>query len=173
VEEVKKKIEILLKGTKYENTKIIEVSGLTGKGIEDVRETLKERLTPPVRQWVGAFKMPIDHAFTIAGSGTVLTGTIHRGKVKVKDTIEIKPNDKSGQVRSLRSFGEEKEEAIAGERIGIGVKGIKPEDAHRGFIACTPGSIKPTKTLLAELSVDKFLKTLCNSESRVSALLVL
>ena len=89
--------------------------------------------------------MPIDHAFTIAGVGTVLTGTIHRGKVKVKDTVEIKPIDKKGQVRSLRSFGEDKEEAIAGERVGVAVKDLKPDDAHRGYVAVSPGSISSTR----------------------------
>jgi selenocysteine-specific elongation factor len=88
--------------------------------------------------------------------GTVLTGTVHRGKIKVKDIIEVKPIDKSGQVRSLRSFGETKEEAVAGERVGVAVKDIKPDDAHRGFMAVTPGSIKSTQRLTVELEVDKY-----------------
>ena len=100
--------------------------------------------------------MPIDHAFTIAGVGTVLTGTIHRGKVKVKDVVEIKPIDKKGQVRSLRSFGEDKEEAIAGERVGVAVKDLKPDDAHRGYVAVTPGSINYTRHVTAELEVDRY-----------------
>ena len=100
--------------------------------------------------------MPIDHAFTIAGVGTVLTGTIHRGKVKVKDTVEIKPIDKKGQVRSLRSFGEDKEEAIAGERVGVAVKDLKPDDAHRGYVAVSPGSISSTRHVITELEVDKY-----------------
>jgi selenocysteine-specific elongation factor len=100
--------------------------------------------------------MPIDHAFTIAGVGTVLTGTIHRGKVKVKDIIEIKPIDKKGQVRSLRSFGEDKEEAIAGDRVGVAVKDLKPDDAHRGYVAIAPGSISSTRNVTTELELDKY-----------------
>jgi selenocysteine-specific elongation factor len=100
--------------------------------------------------------MPIDHAFTIAGVGTVLTGTVHRGKVKVKDTIEIKPVDKHGQVRSLRSFGEDKEEVIAGDRVGVAVKDLKPSDAHRGYVAVSPGSISSTRHVTIELEVDKY-----------------
>ncbi|HTY76009.1 MAG TPA: selenocysteine-specific translation elongation factor [Candidatus Nanoarchaeia archaeon] len=156
IEEVKKKIVLLLKGTQYENAKIVEVSGLTGKGIDELKSTLHDSLSPPIRQWVGPFKMPIDHAFTIAGVGTVLTGTIHRGKVKVKDIIEIKPIEKKGQVRSLRSFGEDKEEAIAGDRVGVAVKDIKPDDAHRGYVAISPGSINSTRRLTAELQMEKF-----------------
>ncbi len=156
IEEVKKKVTLLLKGTPYEKAKIVEVSGLTGKGIDELKNALQDSLSPPIRQWTGPFKMPIDHAFTIAGVGTVLTGTIHRGKVKVKDTIEVKPVDKKGQVRSLRSFGEDKEEAIAGERVGVAVKDIKPDDAHRGYVAISPGSITSTRHVTAELEVDKY-----------------
>ncbi len=156
IEEVKKKVILLLKGTPYEKAKIVEVSGLTGGGIDELKNTLKDSLSPPIRQWNGPFKMPIDHAFTIAGVGTVLTGTIHRGKVKVKDIVEIKPIDKKGQVRSLRSFGEDKEEAIAGERVGVAVKDLKPDDAHRGYVAVSPGSISSTRRVIAELEVDKY-----------------
>lgn len=156
IEEVKKKIMLLLKGTPYEKAKIVEVSGLTGKGIDRLRSALQDSLSPPVRQWTGPFKMPIDHAFTIAGVGTVLTGTIHRGKVKVKDTIEIKPIDKKGQVRSVRSFGEDKEEAIAGDRVGVGVKDIKPDDVHRGYVAIAPDSIDNTRRIVSELEVDTY-----------------
>jgi selenocysteine-specific elongation factor len=156
IEDVKKKVMALLKGTPYENAKIVEVSGLTGKGIDELKSTLQDSLSPPVRQWVGPFKMPIDHAFTIVGVGTVLTGTIHRGKVKVKDIVEIKPIDKKGQVRSIRSFGEDKEEAIAGDRVGVSVKDLKPDDAHRGYVAVSPGSISSTRYMITELEVDKF-----------------
>jgi len=156
VEEVKAKIRLLLKGTPFDGAKIVEVSGLTGKGIGELKTALQDSISPPIRQWNGPFKMPIDHAFTIAGVGTVLTGTIHRGKVKVKDTVEIKPVDKKGQVRSLRSFGEDKEEAIAGERVGVAVKDIKPDDAHRGYVAVAAGSISSTRRLVAELEVDKY-----------------
>ena len=143
IEEVKKKLVLLLKDTPYEGAKIVEVSGLTGEGIGELKGALQGSLSPPIRQWNGPFKMPIDHAFTIAGVGTVLTGTIHRGKVRVKDTIEIKPIDKKGQVRSLRSFGEDKEEAIAGERVGVAVKDLKPADAHRGYVAIFPAPSVP------------------------------
>jgi selenocysteine-specific elongation factor len=156
IEEVKKKIILLLKGTPYETAKIVELSGLTGKGIDELKSALQDSINPPIRQWNGPFKMPIDHAFTIAGVGTVLTGTIHRGKVKVKDTVEIKPIDKKGQVRSLRTFGEDKEEAIAGERVGVAVKDLKPDDAHRGYVAISPGSISSTSRVITELEVDKF-----------------
>ncbi len=169
IEEVKKKIALMLKGTRYENAKIVGVSGLTGAGIEELKNEIKMTLKPPVRQWVGPFKMPIDHAFIIAGVGTVLTGTIHRGKVKLKDTVEIKPIDKIGQVRSLRSFGEEKDEAIAGDRVGIAVKDIKPDDAHRGFIACTPGSLKSTNRMIVEFEMDRYYRRSMEPKSGVTA----
>ena len=159
IEEAKKKIILLLKGTPYEKAKIVEVSALTGKGIDELKSALQDSLSPPIRQWNGPFKMPIDHAFTIAGVGTVLTGTIHRGKVKVKDTVEIKPIDKKGQVRSLRSFGEDKEEAIAGERVGVAVKDLKPDDAHRGYVAVSPGSISSTRQCDNRIGSGQILST--------------
>jgi selenocysteine-specific elongation factor len=161
ITEVKQKIMLLLKGTAYEKAKIVEVSGLTGMGINELKSALQDSLIPPIRQWNGPLKMPIDHAFTIAGVGTVLTGTIHRGKVRVKDIVEIKPIDKKVHVRSLRSFGEEKEEAIAGERVGVAVKDLKPDGVHRGYVAVSPGSINSSRRLITELEVDKYyLRTL-------------
>jgi selenocysteine-specific elongation factor len=169
VEEVKKKISLLLKGTPYEDAKIVCVSGLTGEGISELKTTLQSAFKPPVRQWVGPFKMPIDHAFTIAGTGTVLTGTIHRGKIQLKDAVQVAPVGKSGQVRSIRSFGEEKQEAITGERVGLAVKDIKPNDAHRGYVACSPGSVVSAGCVLAELEVDKWYKRGLSPKSGVTA----
>ncbi len=74
----------------------------------------------------------------------------------MKDILEIQPVNKKGQVRSLRSFGEEKEEAIAGERVGVAVKDLKPDDVHRGYVAAAPGSINSTRHMTAELEVDKY-----------------
>ena len=169
IEGVKKKIAILLRGTAYENCRIVCISSLTGEGIQELKVGLHELLKSPVRQWVGPFKMPIDHAFTIAGSGTVLTGTIHRGKIKLQEPISVEPIGKKGKVRSLRSFGEDKNEAIAGERVGVAVRDIKPEDAHRGYVACALCSVKSASRMLVELKLDKLYQRGLKLKSRVTA----
>jgi len=81
------------------------VSAIKCEGIQELKETLLEQLTQPVRQWMGSLKMPISHAFNVSGIGTVATGTILRGKVKVKDLVEIRPSGKQARVK-LRAFPE-------------------------------------------------------------------
>lgn len=158
LETVKKQIENVLKDTVLEGAPIIPVSAITGAGIEDLENALKGILTPPKRETEGPFKMPIDHSFHIKGAGTVMTGTVHRGKVSVGDEIEIMPLKQITKVRSIQSFRESREEAQAGDRVGISVTGPEPEKIFRGFYAGTPGTLKVTNQLIGRIQMNKLFK---------------
>ncbi len=169
VEEVRKKITLMLKGTRYENAKIVNVSSVKRDGIEELKNEIQASVKPAIKQLTGQFKMPIDHSLIVAGIGTVLTGTIQRGKVKLKDIVEIQPNGEYGHVQSLWNFGEDAEEATAGDRVGLAFKNVRPENAHQGFVACAPSSIKSTNRVLIELNMERWYWHTIIPKSKINA----
>ncbi len=155
---VRNQIKNVLKGTALEGAPIIPVSAVTGAGIEDLKNALKSILSPPKREIEGFFKMPIDHAFRIKGAGTVITGTIHRGKVSVGDEIEVMPLKQIAKVRSIQTFRESRDTAQAGDRVGISVTGPEPEKIFRGFYAGRPGTLKVTDQLIGRIKMNRLFK---------------
>nr|MDO8077750.1 selenocysteine-specific translation elongation factor [Candidatus Freyarchaeota archaeon] len=158
LKKVKNQIRNILRGTSLEGAPIIPVSAVTGEGIEELKDAIKSILSPPEREVEGPFKMPIDHAFRIKGAGTVITGTIHRGRVSIGDEIEIMPIKQTVKVRSIQTFRESREEAKAGDRVGISVTGTEPEKIYRGCYAGTPGTLKVTNKLVGKIQMNRLFK---------------
>ena len=158
LKKVKNQIRNILRGTSLEGAPIIPVSAVTGEGIEELKDAIKSILSPPEREVEGPFKMPIDHAFRIKGAGTVITGTIHRGRVSIGDEIEIMPIKQTAKVRSIQTFRESREEAKAGDRVGISVTGTEPEKIYRGCYAGTPGTLKVTNKLVGSIQMNRLFK---------------
>jgi selenocysteine-specific elongation factor len=158
LETVKNQVKSVLKGTILEGTPIIPVSAVSGAGMEDLKNALLSILSPPKREVEGPFNMPIDHAFRIKGAGTVLTGTIHRGRVHVGGDIEIMPLKLAAKVRTIQTFRESRNEAQAGDRVGISITGPEPEKIYRGCYAGTPGTLKVTNQLVGNIKMNKLFK---------------
>lgn len=144
-----------LERSDFDAWEVTSMSAIRNEGVEDLRAKLRQILIPPVRNWVGPFKMPIDHSFPIQGIGTVTTGTVLRGKVAVGDELEIMPPGDKCRVRIIQAFGENRENAAAGDRIGIALSGPRASDLKRGFVLCQPGTLRPAKLITAELTVDR------------------
>ena len=109
----------------------------------------------PQREIDKPFLMPIEDVFSIKGRGTVGTGRIERGKVKVGDPVEIvglKPN-KSTVVTGIEAFNKTLDEGRAGENVGVLLRGIEKEQLERGQVLCQPKSITPHKKFEAEVYV--------------------
>ncbi|WP_457612243.1 selenocysteine-specific translation elongation factor [Methanocaldococcus sp.] len=137
IERTKNLMEAILKSTKnLKNSKIVFVSAKTGEGIERLKEELKRLLDSLYikRDVEGFFKMPIDHAFKIKGIGTVVTGTIHKGTVRVGDNLTILPINYDVKVKSIQCFKKNVDEAKAGDRVGMALIGVEPENIFRGCI---------------------------------------
>ncbi|WP_287585399.1 selenocysteine-specific translation elongation factor [Candidatus Borrarchaeum sp.] len=158
VNAVERSIKALLKGTILENSPIVGVSAKTGEGTKSIKEALLELLKKPVREVKGPFKMPIDHAFHIKGAGTVMTGTVHRGTINIGEVAEIMPLEIQGKIKSIQTFGENLQSAVAGDRVGIAIPGVQARVIYRGCYLCSPGSLSSTDTILARLKVNKFFK---------------
>ncbi|PAF43722.1 elongation factor Tu [Helicobacter sp. 11S03491-1] len=133
-------------------------SGSVGEWGEKVLKLMAEvdRYIPtPQRDTDKTFLMPVEDVFSIAGRGTVVTGRIERGVVKVGDEVEIvgiKATQKT-IVTGVEMFRKELEKGEAGDNVGILLRGTKKEDVERGMVLCKPGSITPHKKFEGEIYV--------------------
>ncbi|MHA1786483.1 MAG: selenocysteine-specific translation elongation factor [Candidatus Helarchaeota archaeon] len=165
-EEKIRKIELsvknILKETHFKDAPIIPVSAKTKEGIEELKKALYNVLKKPKRQVEGHFKMPIDHHFPIKGIGTVFTGTVHRGRIKVGDEVEIMPIKLKSKIKSIQIMKENKQMVEAGYRVGIAISGIDPKKIARGYYLCEPNTLKSTRYIIMRGIInrlyDKLLK---------------
>jgi elongation factor Tu len=130
--------------------------GEQGKGaILKLMEALDSYIPEPVRQTDKPFLMPVEDVFSIAGRGTVATGRIERGKIKVGEEVEIvglRPTTKT-VVTGVESFRKLLDEGLAGENVGCLLRGIKREDIERGQVLAKPGSVTPHTKFLCKVYV--------------------
>ncbi|HEV8600305.1 MAG TPA: selenocysteine-specific translation elongation factor [Gemmatimonadales bacterium] len=111
------------------------VSAVTGQGIAELKARLRGYLEEPARTPpADAFRMPIDRAFSIAGVGTVVTGTPWSGALRIGDTVTALPSGQSGRVRSLEAYGSPVAVATPGARTAVGIAGIERAALHRGEV---------------------------------------
>ncbi len=159
---VKSEVENLLAETPFKGSPVVCVSAIKCEGIQELKKNLVENISLPVRQWSGNLKIPISHSFHISGMGTVVAGTIIRGKVKVGAQVEIIPNRRECKVRSIQIFGRDVKEASAGDRVGITLTKIRSKDLSRGDIIVSPGTLEERDMLDVELEVEpKYRRSCC------------
>ena len=116
------------------------------KSVEDLMEAVDENVPDPVRDIDKPFLMPIEDVFTITGRGTVVTGRVERGQLKVNEEVEIvgiHPEKQKTTVTGIEMFRKLLDTADAGENVGLLLRGTKREDVERGQVVCKPGSITP------------------------------
>jgi len=144
--------------SKYEfpgdDTPIVRISALKAlegdaKWVESIMELMKavdSFIPQPAREIDKPFLMPVEDVFTITGRGTVVTGRIERGIVKVNEEVEIvgiRPDSQKTTVTGVEMFRKLLDEGQAGENVGLLLRGTKREDVERGQVVCKPGSITP------------------------------
>jgi elongation factor Tu len=118
-------------------------------------QALDDFIPVPKRAVEGAFLMPVEDVFSIAGRGTVVTGRIERGIVKVNDEVEIvgiRPTQKT-TCTGVEMFRKLLDEGQAGDNVGVLLRGTKREEVERGQVLCKPGSITPHTKFEAEVYV--------------------
>ncbi|EJB63430.1 elongation factor Tu [Helicobacter pylori] len=133
-------------------------AGNVGEWGEKVLKLMAEvdsYIPTPERDTEKTFLMPVEDVFSIAGRGTVVTGRIERGVVKVGDEVEIvgiRPTQKT-TVTGVEMFRKELEKGEAGDNVGVLLRGTKKEEVERGMVLCKPGSITPHKKFEGEIYV--------------------
>jgi elongation factor Tu len=118
-------------------------------------QALDDFIPVPKRAVEGAFLMPVEDVFSIAGRGTVVTGRIERGIVKINDEVEIvgiRPTQKT-TCTGVEMFRKLLDEGQAGDNVGVLLRGTKREEVERGQVLCKPGSINPHTKFEAEVYV--------------------
>lgn len=124
--------------------------------IKELLETMDSYFPEPQRDVDKPFMMPIEDVFSIKGRGTVVTGRIERGRVKVGDPVEIvglRDRSLSSVVTGVEMFHKTLDEGIAGDNVGLLLRGIERTDVERGMVVAKPGSITPHKRFMAEVYV--------------------
>ena len=129
--------------------------GEWGSKIRELVKALDESTPQPVRELDKPFLMPIEDVFSIEGRGTVVTGRIERGIVKVGGEVEIvgiKDTAKT-TVTGVEMFNKSLQEGQAGDNAGVLLRGTKKDDVHRGQVLCAPGSVKPHTEFESEVYI--------------------
>ncbi len=125
------------------------------KCIFELMDALDSYIPDPQRELDKPFLMPIEDVFTITGRGTVGTGRIGRGKIKVGEEVEILGlgSHKKSVVTGVEMFRKTLDEGMAGDNVGLLLRGVEKEDLQRGQVLAKPGSIKPHKKFDAQVLI--------------------
>ncbi|MCX8021935.1 MAG: selenocysteine-specific translation elongation factor [Syntrophorhabdaceae bacterium] len=155
LELVREDIKDLLKGRTLDGSVLIPVSSTTGENLELLKETIMKMASEiNERSKEGIFRLPVDRVFTIKGMGTIVTGTCISGSINLGEEIEVYPVGKKAKIRNIQAYHEDRERAVAGERVALNLQGIDKNEIDRGVIIGRP------KTLTTTNRIDVTLKYL-------------
>jgi elongation factor Tu len=164
---VEMEVRELLSAYKFPGHEVPVIRGSALKALEEAKpgewsekilalmDAVDKYIPVPPRDVDKPFLMPVEDVFTITGRGTVGTGRVERGRVKVGDEVEIVGfrESKKSVVTGIEMFRKLLDEGIAGDNVGVLLRGIERDDIERGQVLAKPGSIKPHKKFEAEVYV--------------------
>jgi selenocysteine-specific elongation factor len=149
---VTEEVRDYLAGSFLEEAPIVPLSSKTGVGLEDLKTTLGQLAAEVHEKSVdGPFRLPVDRVFTVAGFGTVVTGTLLSGALRVGEEVEVLPSGLTSRVRSIQTHGRKSEQAEAGQRVAVNLQGIDYADMARGDVIVPRGVFRTTRTVDARL----------------------
>lgn len=163
--EVTAQIRAALAGTALTAAPVIPVSALTGEGIEALRVTLaRAEAAMPTRETSGPFRLAVDRSFSLAGTGTVVTGTLLSGRVAVGDSAVVSPSGLPVRVRGLHAQNRPSDHGVAGQRCALNLSGdgIGKADIARGDVIVSPGLHAPSDR------IDVVLEVLASESKAIS-----
>ena len=141
-----------LRGTFLENSPVVHVSSLSGAGIDRLKQALVEVARGRSLSTRGElFRMPIDRVFSVAGHGTVVTGSVIGGEVRAGDILELLPEQVAVRVRGVQNHSQAVDQSGPRRRTAVNLAGIKADQVHRGQELAAPGYLHPAKRLLVKV----------------------
>ena len=146
-------VRALCAGTPLEDAEIIEVSATTGARIGDLKAAIARLAKESSVRPRDVFRLPVDRAFTVRGTGTVVTGTAWTGSVKRDDLVTVQPGGKVARVRAIQSHGQSIEESLTGARTAIALSGCDVDDVPRGSTLVTHAEWVPTREMDVSLTI--------------------
>ncbi|CDR04592.1 elongation factor Tu [Streptomyces iranensis] len=144
-----------------DTTPVVRVSGLralagdprwTG-AIEALLDAVDIYVPTPVRHTRAPFLLPVENVLTITGRGTVVTGAIERGTVRVGDRVEVPGTDVATVVTGVETFGKSMESAEAGDNVALLLRGVARDAVRRGHVVAAPGSVVPRRRFTARVYI--------------------
>ncbi|MCT8137893.1 selenocysteine-specific translation elongation factor [Anaerobacillus sp. CMMVII] len=158
LELVQEDITMEVEGTFLEDASFVFVDSLSGKGIDQLKDVIEEKLSGvSSRDAKGAFRLPIDQVFTVHGQGTVVRGTIYEGSIQEGDILEILPQGLKVRARQLQVHHEKKERGFAGQRTAINLGGVSKDEVKRGDVLVSTQQYATTSTIDVSLQTLKGL----------------
>ncbi|MGY5853215.1 MAG: selenocysteine-specific translation elongation factor [Candidatus Thorarchaeota archaeon] len=151
---VEKQMNAIMADAGFDNVHYVRVSVHEEQGIDRLRDLIR-LVKPGNRDASKALLLPIDHAFSAKGHGTVVTGTVLEGSLKLGDVVTAMPIDKQSRVRSIQVFGESREQASAGDRIGVNIPDIDYQQLHRGVYLSKGNLLTSSNRVYAHLVLNR------------------
>lgn len=143
-----------LEGSSLAGAPIVPLSARSGQGLDQLRQAIQQTLRrTQERRNIGRPRLPVDRAFTVAGFGTVVTGTLSDGELALGQEVEIVPAGLRARVRGLQSHKQKLERATPGSRVAVNLSGVSKEEAPRGNVVVLPGSLPPTTLIDVHLRI--------------------
>src|SRR5439155_5432375 len=135
---------------------VVPCSARTGAGLAELHGALDELAarTPSAARSPAAMRMHIDRVFTVAGRGTVVTGTLWSGTIARGEIVQLLPGGRQARVRGLQVHDLALARASAGQRVAVNLIGVKAREVARGDVLAAPGSLRQTRVLDCELELD-------------------
>ncbi len=153
---VEEEIRDQVAGTFLAKAPCCRVSAITGEGLENLMEVIREQLSRvPLRDSSGAVRLPVDRCFTISGFGTVITGTLNSGRIRTGDSLEILPAEVSARVREIQAHDQQVTEVVAGQRVALNLSGVTRDQVPRGSVIGTPGLFRASQRIDVKLQLLK------------------
>jgi len=156
LELVQEEVRGELTGSVLQDAKIVPVSARTGQGLSGLLADLDRLLqSPPPRRETGRPRLPIDRVFSIAGFGTVVTGTLVDGRLQTGQEVTILPRGLKARIRGLQTHKAKVEVATPSSRVAANLTGVNREQLQRGDVLTIPGWLRPTSLLDVRLRLLK------------------
>lgn len=152
---VRDDVATLLSTTPYAGAALVDVSARTGYGLDALRERLADELKAVARRSMDdLFRLPIDRAFTVRGTGTVVTGTSWSGTVRSGGELRLYPGGRPVRLRGIQSHGAAVHEAGPGSRLALSLSGVELDQVHRGMTLASPAPWRETHHFHAEVQLS-------------------
>lgn len=169
LELVQEDIRDYVEGSFLEGKPMIPVSAKSGENIDLLKKEIirkcdreSKRIEAPEM-----FRLPVDRVFTKSGFGTVVTGTLMDGTCSLNDEVHVFPEETPAKIRGIQTYGNDVEQAVAGQRTAINLSGVRKEDIRRGDVIAAKGAVSVTGMLDVKLKIFDSSERMVLNNSRV------
>ncbi len=169
LELVQEDIRDYVEGSFLEGKPMIPVSAKSGENIDLLKEEIirkcdreSKRIEAPEM-----FRLPVDRVFIKSGFGTVVTGTLMDGTCSLNDEVHVFPEETPAKIRGIQTYGNDVEQAVAGQRTAINLSGVRKEDIRRGDVIAAKGAVSVTGMLDVKLKIFDSSERMVLNNSRV------